>query len=595
MSTNLLKIYWIFWLAIMVVGCGGSGNSSDTSAKGTSVTMDSNHGGFSNNASLKPIIVLSFSAPMNPATINPDTVLLSTSANPESSNSIMLDNLTSNQTNTVFSTSPINPLSGQTKYYVTVKDAVKDQNGNSVVAQFTFTTGDLTAPMVSILNPNNNDQDITTQPTIQLKFSENVSNVDSTNVMLYDGEFNPVPLGSIILGANNTYTFSTTKSLKELTTYHLVLNSKIIDSAGNKLNNITFNFTTGDFTLPAVNIIAPSNNEYKVSKTPNIKITFSENVNNVNSDNITLHANSPTGESIPIGTITLGSKNTYTFSPIASLNESTVYYVVIESGIVDNKQHNLVKTIFNFTTGDFTSPIVSIIKPNSNTNNVSVSPTIQLHFSEKVTNVNSNNITLHKASDGQIIPITSIILGDDNNYTFSSINKLTENTTYYIMVESEITDFESNRLAKYTFRFTTGDFTAPTVGLVQPSNNANNVSLTPNIQITFSESVNYVDINNIKLRANTPTGTSLPINSIIKGPNDTYTFSPVTQLAENTPYYLIVESGIADPANNQLIRTIFSFTTGDFTAPQVSLINPNNNGSNISLNPTIKLKFSEPV
>ena len=108
-------------------------------------------------------------------------------------------------------------------------------------------------------------------------------------------------------------------------------------------------------TVPTVSIVTPSNNATGVSRSPSIEVAFSEAVTGVNATNVTLHEGSATGTAVDIGTITKSTNsNNYTFSPSAILQENTIYYVVLGSGIKDAANNALTQTEFSFTTGDFT-------------------------------------------------------------------------------------------------------------------------------------------------------------------------------------------------------------------------------------------------
>lgn len=132
---------------------------------------------------------------------------------------------------------------------------------------------------------------------------------------------------------------------------------------------------------------------------------------------------------------------------------------MLSSGITDtsNPANNLVPTIFNFTTGYFTNPTVSIINPVNGSTGFFLTPTVTLFFSAAVNNVNSNNITLYQGNtSGSIVPISNISQGSNNTYTFSPASALNPLTTYYVILGSGITDNYGNPLVQTTSSFTTG-------------------------------------------------------------------------------------------------------------------------------------------
>lgn len=250
---------------LLISGCGGSGECNPSSTGNAIVQMDTANGGIANgstNVSLTPMIVLEFSLRMNPVTINSDTIILSTEPDINninqhktvSSTQILIGSILANNDNTIFSFSPQVTLSPMTKYYVIVTNNVKSIDNVTITGVFSFTTGEFTAPMVSIMNPNNGAINVSLSPSIQLKFSEAVLNVNSSTVSLHEGSAvgNVVGIGNIISGNDNTYTFSPNVTLNESTNYYVVVSNNITDIANNRLVPQTFIFKTG--MLPVGNI-----------------------------------------------------------------------------------------------------------------------------------------------------------------------------------------------------------------------------------------------------------------------------------------------------------------------------------------------------
>jgi hypothetical protein len=267
---------------------------------------------------------------------------------------------------------------------------------------------------------------------------------------------NLIPISSITANANDTiFHFSPLSPLASNTKYYVIVTNKVQTTTGSSVSG-NFSFTTGDFVTPTVSIVNPSNNATGVSTKPSIQLQFSEAVQKVTSTNLTLHEGSINGTAVAIGTIIAGANNTYTFSPTAALNQQTTYYVVLGSGITDMAGNALADTNFNFTTGDFNAPTVSIVNPNNNATGVSTQPSIQLQFSEAVQNVTSTNLTLREGSiNGTVVAIGAITAGANNTYTFSPTAVLNQQTTYYVVLGSGITDMAGNALADTSFSFTT--------------------------------------------------------------------------------------------------------------------------------------------
>jgi N-acetylneuraminic acid mutarotase len=467
----------------------------------------------------------------------------------------------------------------------------------------------------------NGESDVSLTPEIILQFPEamNPVTLNNNSVILYknnqvnlskkltSGE--SVELGNITSNSDNTkFYFSPKYPLVSYTTYSVELTSAVKTKTGKSITmSSPLKFTTGGSKhLPTVAIISPTNNATNIDLLPSIQIKFSEAVNNVNTSTVTLHEGSATGTIIATGNLSLGSDNTYTFSPTSALKGQTSYYIVLSDGITDNTGNKLTATSFNFTTvdstlPDATAPTANILSPSNNASNVTTSPSIQIKFSEAVNNVNTSTVTLHEGSaTGTIIATGNLSLGSDNIYTFSPTSALKGLTSYYIVLSDGITDNTGNKLTATSFNFTTvdstqPDATAPTASILSPSNNASNVTASPSIQIKFSEAVNNVNTSTVTLHEGSATGNIIATGNLSLGSDNTYTFSPTSTLNGETSYYIVLSDGITDNAGNKLTTTSFNFTTGETTAPTVNILSPSDNASNVTTSPSIQIKFSEAV
>ena len=247
---------------------------------------------------------------------------------------------------------------------------------------------------------------------------------------------------------------------------------------------------------------------------------------------------------------------------------STTYYVVLSNAITDVAGNQLTVTSFSFTTGsgsggDTTAPTVVMTTPANNATNSSLSQIIQLQFSESVTNVDTTSITLHESSTtGTAVALGNITAGASNSYSFSATSPLSSLTTYYVVLSNAISDIGgNNQLSATSFSFTTGDFIAPTVSMITPTNNAESVSITPSITLQFSESVMNVDTTSITLHESSTTGAAVALGNITAGSNNSYSFSATSPLLPLTTYYVVLSNAISDIAGNPLAATNFSFTT----------------------------------
>jgi hypothetical protein len=252
-----------------------------------------------------------------------------------------------------------------------------------------------------------------------------------------------------------------------------------------------------------------------VSLSPSIVLNFSDKINpcTVNATTVFLsksastlntHDNSKISNIVEISNFTPNYNNTkFHFSPRKRLEPNTKYYIIITNKVVSISGKAVSsETIFNFTTSIQSLPTVNIITPENNAIGVSLNPSIQLKFSEKVLNVTVNTVSLREYSEsGSTVPIESITAGDNNIYTFSSSSELKPSTLYYVVLTDGITDTTGNKLDASKFSFNTEQETWKAIGNVGFSpDEALHVSLkiapdgTPYVAYT-----NYGDFNKVRV------------------------------------------------------------------------------------------------
>lgn len=471
MRKNLfIVIGFVFFTFFSLTGCGGA-TCFGCYQYSPEVIMDSNDGGIAaneNNVSLAPNIVLKFNQTIAPGTISTQNIFLSSIplannvSTPPQTELIPITAITSNPDNNTFSFHPANPLTPKTTYYVTVSGTIGMPNSPTnapVNVQFMFSTENSIFPTVSIISPENGAQNISTIPNIAVQFSEPVTHVNSSNIIIYKGSLTgpSIPISSIIAGTNNTYNIISKIPLNSLTTYYVSLNNQITDLNGNSLNPKSFSFTTGSNLNPSVNILYPTNNSIDISISPIIQLQFSKTVKNVNSQNIVLTAYN-SGNTVPISSITSGDNNTYMFVPVNQLESDTTYAILVKNNITDESGDQVINSTFYFTTGSDTAPTVSMISPSNNASNVPNLPTIQLQFSQTVQNVNSPNIMLYESSPqtGNIIPFT-IAVESSNIYALTPSSILDSATTFYVVISNGVSGTNGTSIVPITFSFTTID------------------------------------------------------------------------------------------------------------------------------------------
>lgn len=152
----------------------------------------------------------------------------------------------------------------------------------------------------------------------------------------------------------------------------------VVEYGGNTPIDIsTKNVSITTIAAPTASSFSPADNATNVGLNANLVITFSTNISK-GTGNILIRKTSDdsTVETIDVtsGQVTGASTTTITINPTITFDESTGYYVTIantafKDSINTNYAGISTKTVWNFTTGDFTTPVLSSIASSAITNN----------------------------------------------------------------------------------------------------------------------------------------------------------------------------------------------------------------------------------
>ena len=209
-----------------------------------------------NNAIGVPIgqqVVVTFSEPMDPATINSSSITLTQNG------TVVAGTVTYASPSATFA--PATQLLPNKLYHAVVSTAVKDQSGKAlaIAHNFSFTTGaapDVLVPVISVTDPLNNMTGVARTMAVTIQFSEAMesSTISATSFTLRQGS-NVVP--GAVAYSGTMATFTPTNTLSALTVYTATITTAAKDLAGNALaSNTVWSFTTGGTTstLATVNL-----------------------------------------------------------------------------------------------------------------------------------------------------------------------------------------------------------------------------------------------------------------------------------------------------------------------------------------------------
>ena len=322
----------------------------------------------------------------------------------------------------------------------------------------------------------------------------------------------------------------------------------------------TLNAAAATVTIPTVSSVAPV--DAAISAPVNTKVTaiFSEQMDpsTVTTTTFTLDQGL-----IPIpGTVSYTGV-TAVFTPTTDFTAYTTYTARITTGTKSLLGKALESTyVWNFTTGatpDTTPPTVIGVIPFNTSTGVAFNTALTATFSEAMDplTITTTTFTLKHGTT----PVLGIVTQYGATAAFIPVGNLTASTTYTATITTGTTDLAGNALVSdYVWNFTTSatpDTTKPTVTFVNPADTAIGVCINKTISTPFSEAMNPSTINTANYRVLGVAGT-VSYDTIKR----IATFNPITSFADNTPYTLMITTGVKDLAGNTLASDYISdFTT----------------------------------
>jgi|GEM_PF-3494366 len=277
-------------------------------------------------------------------------------------------------------------------------------------------------------------------------------------------------------------------------------------------------------------------------------------------------------------------------TPEAALKPQTQYSIRVEN-VCDMAGHSIaLDNAFEFTTGEqlLADASAKLVKstPEHMATDVGITDSIILEFDQPMSQFQRDitgvfgTITVNN----NIITITpNVPLQGNRRYGFSTsqfkniANKTSQSSYVYFDTEN------------------VGDTSAPEVIALSPAANSINVSPNTPIRVTLSEPVRSVSNTAVAFYAN---------GEVIKTNNITYSadkteITLLANLPENTLVSMVFTDQITDYADNRLLPTAFSFTTGfinsDLTQPTVVQQRPIRGSSGYTNLNEVSLIFSEPM
>lgn len=323
----------------------GNGLESEFESSFTTLTLDQtaptiagvNPGNGESNVALDVNIEITFSEPIDLATVSDNTIKLTT---PALANNIQLD---VTMDGNVMTLNPTVDLEHSSEYTLWLGTGLKDVAGNGLEAEFEsgFTTliVDETAPTVESFSIANGATNVSVNEVITITFSEPMDEASLAGNITLRHQASKEQVGLSFDVSGNAVIVTPNGSLKGNSQYNLDVTTFVTDVAGNRLDFAKARvFFTENLALQVVSTV-PANDAEGIKIDDNtVTVVFSSNVDpaTVNSTNFSVvEVSTGGGESVVNGTYQVNGTEVI-FTASESLKEyKTQYKFYLTNGLKD--------------------------------------------------------------------------------------------------------------------------------------------------------------------------------------------------------------------------------------------------------------------
>jgi Bacterial Ig-like domain len=486
----------------------------------------------------------------------------------------------------------------ETDYYVQIDvTAVDDTSGNSFAGitdqtTWNFKTADITNPTAVISysgsDPTNMPFDVT------ITFNEAVQNFVEGDLSVGNGAASG-------LSTTNDTVFTVTITPSAQATVSVILPAgNVQDLAGNS-NNLASNSITVDFDniQPTVGIISAQSGTININLF--VTITFSEEVIDFNEDSITVGNGSVTNLVVKTSGIEWDAE-------ITPLFDGEVTVDVLAGKAKDDASNDNLAAIRFSIQYDGAGPLIFSTIPDNGDEDVPENSNLQITFDENVyQGVGDVEIYESGGSLHATVNAADITGYNSKTITIDPAGTFGSEIEYYVLIDAgAFVDGIGNDFAGIVstifWTFTSDDNIKPTMSTVSPTNGSIDVSVSTNLQITFSEPV-FENIGNITI-VDDDSGLDKEVINV-QGPyvsvlSNVVTIDPFLDLDGSTNYHITVdESSFKDESNNYfdgiLLETDWAFITEDISVPVDLSFTPADDISGVSVTANLVIEFSEDV
>jgi hypothetical protein len=392
---------------------------------------------------LNKIITAKFNKKMSPGTVTPTSFTIESGAKGMAEVAGAVSCVDS-----VATFVPSANLLPNTTYTGTLKNTIKDLDGNSLQENYiwTFSTGSI--PAVILANPLNLATNVTLNKVVQATFSEVMDplTITGTSFTLMNGL---IPVTGAVTYTGSIASFTPAANLLPATVYTATVTTGAKNLLGIPMaSNFVWTFNTG--AAPTVTSTDPLNNATGVLFNKVVTAVFSENMDPLTITGTTVSmANGVT----PVTGAVSYAGNTMSFTPSANLLPGTLYTMTITTGAKNLTAIPLAANyVWSFTTANV--PTVILTDPLNLAINVPVNKVVTATFSELMdqTTITATSFTLMNG----VLPVAGAVTYAGSMASFTPTVNLLGGTTYTATVTTLAKNVAGVPMASnYVWTFTT--------------------------------------------------------------------------------------------------------------------------------------------
>ncbi|MDN3222024.1 Ig-like domain-containing protein, partial [Pseudomonas nunensis] len=372
---------------------------------------------------------------------------------------------------------------------------------------------------------------------VTFTFSEAVTGFTNADLTIANGTLTAV--SSSDGGITWTATFTPTASINDTTNLITLANTGISDTAGNTGTGTTDSNNYAIDTVRPTATIVVADNALSIGETSLVTITFSEAVSGFTNADLSIANGTLTAVSSSDGGITW----TATFTPTASINDSTNLITLANTGVQDlSGNAGTGTTNSNNYAIDTQRPTATIVVAD-NALRIGETSLVTITFSEAVTGFTNADLTI---ANGTLTAVSSSDGGITWTATFTPTASINDATNLITLDNTGVSDTAGNAGTGTTDSNNYAIDTVRPTATIVVADNALRIGETSLVTITFSEAVTGFTNADLSI-AN---GTLTAVSSSDGGITWTATFTPTTSITDATNLITLNNTGISDTAGN---------------------------------------------